>query len=493
MNQGQFFLFILAFFPLISWFALRFFAEFKKFYDFCFCLFPILFFINLIESTKILSNNDYEIVISEAIRFVSLSIYADKISIIFLYLLAFIWIILSFYLSAYLKISYIENKNDFKEFVILIIATINLLILSRNLFTILFFYICLILECNFFSQKFLNFEESKLTKFFSFSLYIESFLIFLAMILTFKTNSQLEFVENIIVPLNYNENLFGFIFLLFFFGLFLSILLPYYLFFKNLKFNSIVLLILFLLTYCFASSFVFLKIINYIFGIKGFGLLSKKFGLIFFEIIILTNMMITSFILLKKNDLKTSSHLLLVNQFSFYLLNILVQLANKFNYSFIATISFTINFVMIFLCFANFELFFEKSAIKNHKSIFKFMPITCLLLFFSLFSLIGLAPALSIVDKYYLIKSIWLKKDYLALIIFVLNFIFLTYYSYKIFSLFNAKVSENFEIKNLENVKNQAKAVDFNPNLILTILTLAIISMIGIIFFSNLIKYLSFL
>lgn len=121
------------------------------------------------------------------------------------------------------------------------------------------------------------------------------------------------------------------------------------------------------------------------------------------------------------------------------------------------------------------------------------MPITCLLLFFSLFSLIGLAPALSIVDKYYLIKSIWLKKDYLALIIFVLNFIFLTYYSYKIFSLFNAKVPENFEIKNLENVKNQAKAVDFNPNLILTILTLAIISMIGIIFFSNLIKYLSFL
>ena len=125
-----------------------------------------------------------------------------------MYLLAIIWIILAFYLSAYLRISFADNKNDFKEFVILIIATINLLVLSKNLFTILFFYICLIIECNFFSQKFLNFDESKLTKFFSFSLYIESFLIFLAMILTFKTNSQLEFVENIIVPLNYNENLF---------------------------------------------------------------------------------------------------------------------------------------------------------------------------------------------------------------------------------------------------------------------------------------------
>lgn len=204
-------------------------------------------------------------------------------------------------------------------------------------------------------------------------------------------------------------------------------------------------------------------------------------------------MMITSFLLLKKNDLKTSSHLFLVNQFSFYLLTILVQLANKFNYSFIATISFTINLLMVFLCFANFELFFEKSAIKNHKSIFKFMPITCLLLYFSLISLIGLAPALSIVDKYNLIKSIWSKKDYLALIIFVLNFVFLTYYSYKIFNLFNAKISKDSEVKNLESIKNYAKTVDFNPNLILTILTLAIISMAGIIFFSNLIKFLSFL
>jgi len=493
MNQGQFFLFILAFFPLISWVALRFFADFTKFYNFCFCLFPILFFINLIESTKILANNDYEIVISEAIRFVSLSIYADKISIIFLYLLALIWLVLAFYLSSYLKISFCANKNDFKEFVILIIATINLLILSKNLFTILFFYVLLIIECNFFSQKFLNFDESKVTKFFSFSLYIESFLIFLAMILTFKTNSQLEFVENIIVPLNYNENLFGFIFLLFFFGLFLSILLPYYLFFKNLKFDSIIILILFLLTYCFASSFVFLKIINYIFGLKGFGLLAKKFGLIFFEIIILANILITGFLLIKKKDLKTSSHLLLINQFSFYILTILVQLANKFNYSFIATISFTINCAMLFLCFANFELFFEKSALKNHKSIFRFMPITTLLLFFSLTSLIGLMPTLSMIDKYYLIKSILLKKDYLALLIFVLNFVFLIIYLGKIFMLFCAKIDLNLEKNDLENVKNNAKIVDFNPNLILTILTLAIISMMGIIFFSSLIKFLSFL
>jgi len=493
MNQGQFFLFILAFFPLISWFAIRFFLEFPKFYNFCYCLFPILFFINLIESTKILSNGDYEIVISEAIRFISLAIYVDKISIIFLYLLALIWLVLAFYLHAYLRISIQKNKNDFKEFALLIISTINLLILSKNLFTILFFYICLIIECNFFSQKFLNFDESKLTKFFSFSLYIESFLVFLAMVLTFKINGQLEFIENIIVPQNYNEKLFGFIFLLFFFGLFLSILMPYYLFFKNIKFDSINILILFLLTYCFASGFVFLKIINYIFGLKGLALLAKKFGLILFEIIILINMAITAFMLNKNNDLRGSSYLLLVNQFSFYILTILFQLSNKFHFSFVSTIAFLLNFSMVYLCLANFELFFEKSPLKNHKSIFHLMPITSLIFFFSIFSIIGIAPTISMVDKYYLVKSLWVKKEVLALLIFALNILFLIYYFSKIIIIFCAKIDFNTPNNNVENIKNYAKLIDFNPNLIFTILTLAIISMMGIIFFSYLIKFLSFL
>ncbi|MFM7557043.1 MAG: hypothetical protein ACKO46_00535, partial [Alphaproteobacteria bacterium] len=105
----------------------------------------------------------------------------------------------------------------------------------------------------------------------------------------------------------------------------------------------------------------------------------------------------------------------------------------------------------------------------------------------------GLMPTLSMIDKYYLIKSILLKKDYLALLIFVLNFVFLIIYLGKIFMLSCAKIDINLEKNDLENVKNNAKIVDFNPNLILTILNLAIISMMGIIFFSSLIKFLSFL
>jgi len=493
MNQGQFYLFVLAFFPLMSFYAIRFFSDFPRFYDFCYVLFPILFFINLIESSSILLNGDHEIIISEAIRFISLAIYIDSINIIYLYLLASIWLILGFYLHAYLKISIQKHKDDFKKFFLLIISTINFLILSKNLFTILFFYICLIIECNFFSQKFLNFNQSKLVRFFSFSLYLESFLIFLAMILTFKLNGKLEFVENIIVPQNYNENLFGLIFVMFFFGLFLSILTPYYLFFKDIKFESINILILFLLTYCFASSFVFLKIINYIFGLKGLDLLNKKFGLLFFEIIILINMIFSAFLLNKNNSIKNSSYLILINQFSFCILTILIQLSNKFNYSFIATISFLLNFLMLYLCLANFELFFEKSPFKNYKSIFHFMPITSSLFFFTLFSIIGIAPTISMVNKYYLIKSLLKDKEIMALIIFALNILFLIYYFSKIIILFCNKEVFNLYNNNIENIKKHAKLIDFNPNLIFTILTLAIVSMMGIIFFSYLIKFLSFL
>jgi len=313
------------------------------------------------------------------------------------------------------------------------------------------------------------------------------------MILTFKLNGKLEFVENIIVPQNYNENLFGLIFVMFFFGLFLSILTPYYLFFKNIKFESINILILFLLTYCFASSFVFLKIINYIFGLKGLDLLNKKFGLLFFEIIILINMIFSAFLLNKNNSIKNSSYLILINQFSFCILTILIQLSNKFNYSFIATISFLLNFLMLYLCLANFELFFEKSPFKNYKSIFHFMPITSSLFFFTLFSIIGIAPTISMVNKYYLIKSLLKDKEIMALIIFALNILFLIYYFSKIIILFCNKEVFNLYNNNIENIKKHAKLIDFNPNLIFTILTLAIVSMMGIIFFSYLIKFLSFL
>ena len=264
MSNGKLLLFIIAILPILSWFTLRFFKHSQGFYNFCYRLFPILYLINVFQGADYFAKGFNVFTISESIRGVSLALYADKISILFLFLIGFIWLLFAFYSKKFFEVISDKNADYFKEFFVLIVSFLNLLILSKNLFTILFFYICLIVSSHFFGIKYFHKVENKLTKSFTFLLYFESFLIFLATAATFKINGQIEFVDKIILPLNYDEFYHGIIFLLFFFGLFLAMMMPFYIFFKNINFDGLSLFVIFLMAYGFSSGFVFLKIINYI-------------------------------------------------------------------------------------------------------------------------------------------------------------------------------------------------------------------------------------
>ncbi len=488
MNNGRLLLFVVAFLPMLSWFTLRFFRYSPTFYNFCYRLFPILYLINLFQGSNFFTKGFYFFTISESIRGVSLSLYADKISILFLFLIGFIWLLFSFYSTKFFVINGDKNANYFKEFFVLIISLLILLILSKNLFTILFFYVCLIVSSHFFGIKYFNKSENKFAKSFTFLLYFESFLIFLATVSTFKINGQIEFVDKIILPLNYDEFYHGIIFLLFFFGLFLAMILPFYLFFKNIKFDSLSLFVIFLMAYGFSSGFVFLKIINYIYGIKGFAILSKFYSTNFFEILFVINIAITSFFMFKERDLKSSSFFLFVHQFNFLIFSILIHLSGKFNYAFISFSAFLINFVLIFFCLANFEIYLKKHNDKSYRGLFYLMPITSCLLFFAIFSLVGLAPSVSSVDKLFLITHIVKNKLYFSLIIYLLNFLTLVFFSIKIVKIFfNKEQDLDFAKKSIF-----AKKIDFDSSLILSILAVAIVSFGGLLFSSYIIQFLSF-
>jgi formate hydrogenlyase subunit 3/multisubunit Na+/H+ antiporter MnhD subunit len=488
MSNGKLLLFIIAILPILSWFTLRFFKHSQVFYNFCYRLFPILYLVNVFQGADYFAKGFNVFTISESIRGVSLALYADKISILFLFLIGFIWLLFAFYSKKFFEVISDKNADYFKEFFVLIVSFLNLLILSKNLFTILFFYICLIVSSHFFGIKYFHKVENKLTKSFTFLLYFESFLIFLATVATFKINGQIEFVDKIILPLNYDEFYHGIIFLLFFFGLFLAMMMPFYIFFKNINFDGLSLFVIFLMAYGFSSGFVFLKIINYIYGIKGFAVLAKVYGTKFFEILFLINIAITSFFIFKERDLKASSFFLFVHQFNFLIFSILIHLAGKFNYAFISFFAFIINFILIFFCLANFEIYFKKSNEKNYKGLFHLMPITSCILFFSIFSLTGLSPSISTVDKFFIIFYIIKNKLYFSLIIYFLNFITLLAFSIKIIKIFLNKEVDNSNSKKL----SIAKKIDFDSNLILSILSIAIISFVGLIFFSYIIQFLSF-
>jgi len=489
MNNGKLLLFIIAFLPIISWWTLRFFRGSTGFYNFCYRLFPILYLINIFQGTNYFLEELHDFIISESIRGSSLALYVDKISILFLFFVGFIWLLFAFYSKKFFEIINDKNSDYFKEFFVLIISLLNLLILSKNLFTILFFYVSLIVSSHFFSIKYFHKVENKLTKFFTFLLYFESFLIFLATVATFKINGQIEFVDKIILPLNYDEFFHGVIFLLFFFGLFLAMVIPFYVFFKNINFDGLSLFIIFLMAYGFSSGFVFLKVINYIYGVKGFAVLAKTYSTRFFEILFLINLSITSFFIFRERDLKYSSFFLFVHQFNFLIFSILIHISGKFNYSFISFFSFILNFILIFFCLANFEIYFKKANEKSFEGLFYLMPITSCILFFSIFSLTGIMPSISTVDKFFIIVYIVKNKLFFSLIIYLLNFISLLAFSIKIVKIFFNKDNhqENNSKKNII-----AKKIDFDSNLILTILSIAIICFVGLIFFSYIIQFLSF-
>jgi len=498
MQQGQLLLFIIALFPVLSWLALGVFKFFPRFYNFSFCLFPILYFLNLLQATKYFSNEIYSFTITEAMRGLSMAVYVDKLSIIFLVALANIWIFFAFYSTRYFAIN--NNKFSFSinNYFVFIVSILNLLIISKNLFTILFFYIILIVGTYLLGIKYLNYTETKFSKFFNFTLYLESFCLFLATVLSFKINGQIEFIEKIIVPNNFDPIYHGIIFLLFFFGLFLSIILPFYLFLTKFKFNSLILIMLFLISYGFSSSFIFIKIINYIYGISGFNLIIKNYGFIFFNIILAINLLITAIKLIKSPDLKSSSLYLFLNQFLVLIFSLIIHASYKINFTVISLLAFLLNFMIIFFCIGNFELFNSKTSNKNHDNLFHLMPITSIIYLFGLLSLIGISPSLSMVDKFVILMNLLKNHQYFSLIILLINNIFIIFYLYKIVkSIFNIQFSgdnnQKILINNLDiSLQNMAKKIDFDSRLILTTLLLAIISFIGLIFFSYVTQFISF-
>jgi len=491
MNQGQFFLFIIALFPLFACISLRFFRNYPNFYNFVYYLLPVAFLVNLFKATHYFRRDIYELTLYEAMDKVSLAFYVDKISILFLFILAVLWLVFAFYSLRYFQISFEKNSTRIREYFVLIVSLVNFLILSKNLFTILFFYIYLIISSHFFTNKHFNLRESKFTKLFTWVLYCESFLIFVATILTFKMNHNIDFVNQVVLPNNYHEIYHLIVFALFFCGLFLMMIVPFYLLFKNIKFSSLTLMIVFLLSYALPSIFMFLKIINYIYGIKGLALFSKKYGLIVFELIILVNLLISSYKYLRERELKTALFYLFVSQFGVLILSILIHLTHRFNYSFIAFIAFIINFMLVFLMSANLELFLSKihnkNLQKNLTGIFYKMPISSMIFFYGLFSLIGLSPSLSALEKIAMMPHL-LKNDYqLAFWVFLLNFILVMIFILKeLYIFFDKKTpyDEDEDENIIARFNEIAKTIDNDSNLILTGLLVAIAGIV-FLFFNN--------
>ena len=159
---------LIAIIPLLNALTIKICANSQKAIDVFSKLFPVLYFVNLIGIYGNLDRDNSYLTIVESIRGVSLSFDIDEISLKFLFGLNFIWLVFTFYSQRFFAIQQTKNVNGLNVFLVLIFAFINLIIISKNLLTILFFYNCLIILSHFFSLRFLHKSETKISNIFTF-------------------------------------------------------------------------------------------------------------------------------------------------------------------------------------------------------------------------------------------------------------------------------------------------------------------------------------
>jgi hypothetical protein len=159
-----------------------------------------------------------------------------------------------------------ENQSKSFEFQMLfaiLIALINLIILAKNLVTILFFFNCLIIWYHFSITNFLSqsLSKDKIKKKIShtsissaticnFILYLQSILLFFAIIITHKFSPDLELNSKIAILTNitnYQPVEYLPLFLLYFASLFLLSLFGAYLLYSNINLNAVEVFVFFAL------------------------------------------------------------------------------------------------------------------------------------------------------------------------------------------------------------------------------------------------------
>ncbi len=487
MTQTQVLLLLISIIPFANCLLIKFCDESSKLINAIEKFLPILFLINIIGIYGNLDRDNSYLVLTEAARGISLGFDVDALGLVFLFLLNFFWLIFAFYSRRFFQLSETKNLTNLRAFFALIIALVNLIIISKNLLSILFFYNCLIVVCHFFGMKFLHKKETKFSYFFTFLLYLESVFFFLAIVATYKFTGQIDFQLGGIISENIDSAKYVLIFVLFLAGLFLSVLIPFYLLYRDINLDLITIYGLFFLSYAFSGIYIFLKILNSIFGLKGFAFMISETGFAIFEWIFLFNIAAASVCLVLSKGLKSSFFYLTFQQFTFALFSIFLFATYDDSRINLGILSFFFSITLIFLCISNFVLYLQKSEEKSVFGIFYDLKVTTILFIFGIFNLVGIAPGIGAVEKFFLLKIIFEKKLLIAGMAFLANFLGLSFFSWKVFYPFFWRSTK--EAKS-QNDMELAKSIDFDSSLILTALTVAIVMFLSLIFFPFLIEFL---
>lgn len=471
--------------PLINCFACSFYQNSSKILNFLITAFPILYLSNLFGLYHATVEDYGSICLIRAYFNLAISFYVGPSTINFLFLLGFIWLVLGFYLRRILALS---NRDKFFSTVMLftiLIALINFIILAQNLITALFFFNCLIIWYYFFANNFLpkSLNDAKISSISiaSLVLYLQSILLFLAIVITYKISANLEFGQKSAAILVNNENSvyqYLLLFLFYFAGLFLLNLSGLYLLYRNFNFKAIEIFIFFGLGFSLVELFIFYQLLTKVFGLDIFNSLIETFDSQYFYYVFLINMVVSVVLAIFSHNLKSSFFYLFFNQLAATLLTIFVFGGAQNDRVFIIIANFILSQLLIFLNLSNIIIFLKQLQNKEIAGLFYRLKITIMLMIFAFLNIIGVAPAIGIFEKFQLLKTLFNQHSTIGIAIFALNQLLLTIFAIRLFYPMFLTNDHHQEIDETSSIKD----IDLNSNLILppTIVALALILLLFI-------------
>jgi formate hydrogenlyase subunit 3/multisubunit Na+/H+ antiporter MnhD subunit len=408
-----------------------------------------------------------------------------NVSLIIALIVTFIWLIITVYSNEYFVFSNDKRFFAFKLFSILLVEFIILIIFSKNLISMFLFYQCLIFCLYFFSTYFMYEKDSKASHGFTFSLLASSFFMFLAIVLTYKTTGTTEFSNSGIFS-NLSYKRYFALLVLFILSIASIAIFPMQIFFKRLyALSSPVIIMVFVISYGMVNLLILLKVILNIFDfdyyIKNTNNLNLSYIL---NIVVAVNLIASAIFAVIQNNLKKILIFLFFNQliFAFFLFLILNQSIDQF---IIIIISFILSQTLIFLCLGNINIYLLKSKKKMVAGIFYKLKNTSFLLSFALLNLIGIVPAIGLVEKYMLIENYLIEDfDYNLIIIFA-NIVLVGVAIIRIL----APIASGDKNQDPHDIA-LARKIDLNISLMVPSFTIAALMFLSFIFFSSITNYL---
>ena len=409
----------------------------------------------------------------------TLTLYFSETHRLMLLALGIIWLCLIFYSKQYFELL---DKEDhpyyFNFFLPLIVGLISGVVLSENLLTLLFFYqfiaLAVWLSLGLFSGK----EAANSVRNFGILIIILPIFFFLGTSSTYFTAGEIDFISGGIF---YEQKISNLSLPLTFYLISLSLiaLAPIYLLFRNLHLINLPVLLLNLMALAFVIIIGLLKVIYGIFGAEIFNELMWQNNLLLYLLII--NLFLSAVLAIRSEDLKRILFYLFFNQFACLLMFFLFFSLNAKRMQIISA-SFLLGQTLIFLIFANINLYLKIAHSKDIKAIFTPLKLNILALIFIFLNFAGCITAIGFIEKFWLFSNAFKDESIINIVALAVNILLILILALKLIWPMLLHKKFNSDLKNL------GRALEHNFGL--TIPIIVIPALLFLLSFPFLTKYL---